>query len=1094
MAETVGLVASVFQLLETVLKARDFITDFRNAPAELQRLVLEVEQLKPLVRVLNDRTGTTSPVLDNGLDEALLRLEAIMKELKEHLDKARSSEVAHRFAWSWRKKDFEEALGSLERFKTSLIAWLNVHGWQTIPDIQKEITESANEQRRAHREILSRVEEISDEQRLDHGYLLKSNRGIALKQQQSQESAEIDKIFAWLSPQTYCTRQDVIFRDRTPGTGEWLLNHETFIGWKSGSHKVLACYGMPGAGKTTLAAIVLAHLFHISEEENIGVGCVYLNHKETETQSPENLLAGFWRQLAGKILPPSVHKLYNRHYQRRTRPSIDDIQEVLSSTILEYSKVYLIVDALDEYPDDQRGSLLTSLSGLGSKVSIMLTSRPHVKDHEFLFPDMCMLEIRAREDDLRRYLDVEMTKSIRLARNIDKKPELRDEIMEAVVSQSNGMFLLAKFHINSIKAQHTPNAVRKALDALSTDLDRVYRETMDRIDGQPEHDRELARQALLWVTAAKRLLSVSELTEALAVKLGTPAFDTSDLADVDSIMSVCGGLVTVDQTHDVIRLIHPTAHHYLKHHFPDAQTKITEICIACLSYDAFQSSPVIVGGGFNWTEYKRLSPFARYAAQYGLRHAKGPPEFQIGATIHRFLGQASIDQISIPDTKLNIAAFFDLREIAIQLIEGGFQVDGDSLIIASVEGSQDVAHLLIEHGADVNASNVHGSCLVAASQRGCEKMVRLLLEHGADPDAPTDSFHGTPLQVAAACNYTEVVQVLLQSGANVNAVTHRGFRCEPHTALHAAMEAGNFGIFQLLLDNGANICAPTKLLFDAAKYSRNQTIELLFNHGADVNEHPYGPMALQKALEYGHLDTVRLLLNHGANIDADFLFYGPMLHAASREGQKEMVELFVQHGANINLSAGQDGTALRAACLNGHKEIAHFLLDHGAEVNARGHMHHGTALEGAAGVGHKNLVLLLLDNGADKASLGAALQSAAQNGHQEIVLLLLEHGADVNSSEPRHQRALSGAAENGHEGVVRLLLEHGADVNYKWGLEGLTALENASLFGHSGIVGLLLAHGAQGPSEETLIARRNTMNEFRVTGRLTEHFLDHRVS
>ncbi|KAJ6587765.1 hypothetical protein B0H10DRAFT_1831473 [Mycena sp. CBHHK59/15] len=290
--------------------------------------------------------------------------------------------------------------------------------------------------------------------------------------------------------------------------------------------------------RTIPRAIVLAHLVHISEDENMGVGCVYLNHKETETQSPENLLAGFWRQLAGKIVPASVHKLYNRHYQRCTRPSIDDIQEVLASTILEYSKVYLIVDALDEYPDDQRNSLLASLSGLGSKDSIMLTSRPHVKDHESLFPDMCMLEIRAREDDLRRHLDVEMTKSTRLARYIDKNPELRDEIMKAVVSQSDGMFLLAKFHINSIQAQHTPNAVRKALDALSTDLNRVYKETMDRIDCQPEHDRELARQVLLWVTAAKRLLSVSELMEALAVKLGTSAFDTSDLSDVDSMISV----------------------------------------------------------------------------------------------------------------------------------------------------------------------------------------------------------------------------------------------------------------------------------------------------------------------------------------------------------------------------------------------------------------------------------------------------------------------------------------------------------------------------------------------------------------------------
>jgi hypothetical protein len=43
MADIVGLVASILKLVDAVVKARDYIKDFRNAPRDQQQLLQETE-------------------------------------------------------------------------------------------------------------------------------------------------------------------------------------------------------------------------------------------------------------------------------------------------------------------------------------------------------------------------------------------------------------------------------------------------------------------------------------------------------------------------------------------------------------------------------------------------------------------------------------------------------------------------------------------------------------------------------------------------------------------------------------------------------------------------------------------------------------------------------------------------------------------------------------------------------------------------------------------------------------------------------------------------------------------------------------------
>ncbi|KAJ6520678.1 hypothetical protein DFH09DRAFT_939667, partial [Mycena vulgaris] len=370
-------------------------------------------------------------------------------------------------------------------------------------------------------------------------------------------------IFDWISPLEFLQRQVDVFSTLQSGTGEWLLADTQFQDWESGPGKILWCPGMSGAGKTVLVSLVFNHLEAQAQHNETGLACIYLNHKETETQTLANLLGALWKQLMlEKPIPLAVDTLYDYHYKRKTQPHLNDFRKALDFAIAQYHKVYLVIDALDEYPEDIRHPFLQYLVTLGPIVNIMMTSRPHI-NLDSVFPDLQILEIQATEDDLYRYLTMQMHNSPRLSRHIRSRPELEHEIHSKVISNSEGMFLLAKLHIESLGSKNTIKAVREALQHLPTDLQQTYNEAIERIKVQREEDREVGLLALTWVANAKRLLSVSELREALAIEEDSTFLDLDNLLDISMILSVCAGLIIVDQICSVVRLVHYTAQGYL---------------------------------------------------------------------------------------------------------------------------------------------------------------------------------------------------------------------------------------------------------------------------------------------------------------------------------------------------------------------------------------------------------------------------------------------------------------------------------------------------------------------------------------------------
>ncbi|CAI7577762.1 unnamed protein product [Penicillium glandicola] len=214
------------------------------------------------------------------------------------------------------------------------------------------------------------------------------------------------------------------------------------------------------------------------------------------------------------------------------------------------------------------------------------------------------------------------------------------------------------------------------------------------------------------------------------------------------------------------------------------------------------------------------------------------------------------------------------------------------------------------------------------------------------------------------------------------------------------------------------------------KVVNEKVVQILIDHGADVNARAQFGTVLQTASISGHEKVVQILIDHGADVNARG-YYGNALQAAILEGRTKVVQILLDHDADVNAPEGPYGTALQAAAMHGCTKVVQILLDHSADVNAP-EGPHSTALQAAALYGRTKVVHILLDHSADVNApghrYGTALQAAALEGHTKIVQILLDHSADANAPGGIYDTPLQAAIDRGHGEVVQILLDNGAEV------------------------------------------------------------------
>ncbi|EKV18835.1 hypothetical protein PDIG_07080 [Penicillium digitatum PHI26] len=138
---------------------------------------------------------------------------------------------------------------------------------------------------------------------------------------------------------------------------------------------------MPGAGKTICSAILVDDLMtHFEEKPDVGIGYLYCNFNRQGEQRAQDLLSSLVMHLCKKrtSVPVAVKDLYKRYKTAPMRPRFGDVSKALTFVIALYSKVLIVIDALDECETTCRTRFLGEIGKIhaGPGANVFATSRP----------------------------------------------------------------------------------------------------------------------------------------------------------------------------------------------------------------------------------------------------------------------------------------------------------------------------------------------------------------------------------------------------------------------------------------------------------------------------------------------------------------------------------------------------------------------------------------------------------------------------------------------------------------------------------------------------------------------------------------------
>ncbi|KAK2922906.1 Nucleoside phosphorylase superfamily [Fusarium oxysporum f. sp. vasinfectum] len=367
------------------------------------------------------------------------------------------------------------------------------------------------------------------------------------------------------------------------GTGEWFLDSPQFLKWRDSPNQTLFCPGNPGAGKTIITSIIIDHLEKLfSNDKSVGIAYVYCDFRRQDEQTAKELLMNLLKQLLHRLptLPESVESLHSKHKTKGSRPPLEEILTALLSLTKLFSRVFVLVDALDEcrVTDDTRSRFLGGVFELQatSKINILATSRP-IAEILGNFENKMSLEIRAADKDIRLFV----TCNISYLPSFIRGNGLGEMVENKIADSATGRFLLARFHFDSLRDKYSVAQVNKALAKLpsgSDAYDRVYDMAMDIIKRQ--YRPVLAERVLSVIACAKRPLKVGELQDALADELNGDEW-------MGNVTDLCAGLVTIDSGEGIIRVLHHTTQEYFERTRPnwflEPRSDITMASVTCLN-------------------------------------------------------------------------------------------------------------------------------------------------------------------------------------------------------------------------------------------------------------------------------------------------------------------------------------------------------------------------------------------------------------------------------------------------------------------------------------------------------------------------------
>ncbi len=435
---------------------------------------------------------------------------------------------------------------------------------------------------------------------------------------------------------------------------------------------MLEVQGEEGCGKTVLAAWLAQTLEEQVKDKKTAFAYYFIGGSDRlDTRDNSPILAC----LIAQILR-NHRAVWNvdieRHFEESSNAvaSEQECYNVLQSLVQHFDSILILIDSRYSIYSAEYYEILCRL--VGEKKLVCLDSTRLARKNGTQPGILIKAVFLFQTDDYRSWYQPKGTEVLRLDRNTQAKDEetyvssqaqaissihfeadgpewllLTEKIKKQLCREPRAHFLLLNLMVEHLKVQVSPREVEVALNSLSPDVRSMYQKAFIRIQEFEDSRTQLGFNILQWVSCALRSLHVSELAEAVVVRIGDGALDPAKKPSnlENQIRQICGPFVSISD--GFVYLSHVSAKLFLRDVVVDesslttntivckyvpnhdaeckgfnptgfdkvSQNKITRACIAYLSLDTFSQLASI-----DRSKQTEMHPFSEYAVHCWLHH------------------------------------------------------------------------------------------------------------------------------------------------------------------------------------------------------------------------------------------------------------------------------------------------------------------------------------------------------------------------------------------------------------------------------------------------------------------------------------------
>ncbi|KAM0354400.1 hypothetical protein ACHAPU_001444 [Fusarium lateritium] len=361
-------------------------------------------------------------------------------------------------------------------------------------------------------------------------------------------------------------------------TGLWLTKGHEFDHRYSTPGSRIWCSGIPGGGKSVLAAATIEEcLQRNAGDTSKAVAYFFCTYRSEASQKPSSILSSLCAQLALQdesafgILQKFHDALYSDRYLS-TEPTTDKLIEILICLCACFRRVHLVVDGLDECGDQAVSSVkcLAKLALFDNEdiISLAMLSRDEVMIRQELEHEFNHIEIEAHTEDLQLFVASALVERIASKKLRLRDSSLKDLIIVRLVNEAKGMFRWVACQIDHMCELPTDKARRQALDQLPPTPFATYDRILMRIECYNGSIKQLVKKTFLLLSLTRVLhFSLQVMCEAIALNEDSSTLEDDDIVDGEDLLHWCSSFVrtvTTPGSHYVtIEFAHFTVREYL---------------------------------------------------------------------------------------------------------------------------------------------------------------------------------------------------------------------------------------------------------------------------------------------------------------------------------------------------------------------------------------------------------------------------------------------------------------------------------------------------------------------------------------------------